>query len=211
MTWQKFKTITATATITSFVWILVGYYELLHLKGPESATQSARMGMTAPEQEAVTGNTAIAAEVAPPAIGHLLIPVQGVAPAQLGDTFSQARAEGERRHDAIDIPAPLGTPVLAAASGWVEKLFVSNEGGNTVYVRSADQRVIYYYAHLDHYAPGLAEGQQVMAGQVIGAVGISGNAPPGAPHLHFAINVLGPGQNWWQGTAVNPYPLLMAR
>lgn len=145
---------------------------------------------------------------APVAAGPLLIPVAGIRAAQLRDTFTEARGAG-RPHDAIDIMAPRGTPVLAAADGIVEKLFFSRGGGGlTVYVRSPDRRLIYYYAHLDGYAPGLAEGRAVRRGDRLGAVGSSGNANPAAPHLHFAIHRMEPGERWWQGRPINPYPLL---
>lgn len=137
----------------------------------------------------------------------LLLPVQGVSPGQLHDTFSDARSEG-RRHDAIDIMAAAGTPVLAVADGHVEKLFDSERGGLTIYQFEPSGRLAYYYAHLQRYADGLAEGQPVRRGQVIGYVGATGNASPEAPHLHFAIFVLGPERRWWEGTAVNPYPVL---
>lgn len=140
----------------------------------------------------------------------LMIPVAGVRPAQLMDTYTQARAGGQRSHDAIDIPAPLGTPVVAAASGRLARLFVSQAGGNTAYVRSLDGRVIYYYAHLDSYAPGLAEGRVMRRGDPIGTVGYSGNADPAAPHLHFAMSLTEPQANLWQAAQpINPYPLLM--
>jgi murein DD-endopeptidase MepM/ murein hydrolase activator NlpD len=142
----------------------------------------------------------------------LAIPVQGLKPDQLSDTYTQARAGGARSHDAIDIMAPEGTPVLAAADGTVEKLFFSQGGGGiTVYIRSPDQRWTYYYAHLQGYAPGLAEGQKVRRGQVIGRVGHTGNANPAGPHLHFAINRMEPGQKWYDGTPTNPYPLLAGK
>ena len=142
----------------------------------------------------------------------LAIPVEGIRPRQLSDTFTQARAGGARTHDAIDIMAAEGTPVLAASDGTVEKLFFSEGGGGiTIYVRSPDQRWTYYYAHLQSYAPGLAEGQQVKRGQVIGRVGHTGNANAAGPHLHFAINRMEPGEHWWQGRAINPYPLLAGK
>lgn len=142
----------------------------------------------------------------------LAIPVAGVKPKDLVDTFSQARAGGARVHDAIDIMAPLGRPVVAAAPGRVEKIFVSQGGGgNTVYVRSPDGRWSYYYAHLNGYAPGLHEGKQVQRGAPIGFVGYSGNANPAGPHLHFAINRMSPGEKWHQGAAINPYPLLAGK
>ena len=140
--------------------------------------------------------------------GELLIPVAGVRAAQLTDTFTQARGQG-RPHDAIDIMAPRGTAVIAAADGTVEKLFFSNGGGGiTAYVRSPDRQWIYYYAHLDGYAPGLAEGRHVRRGDPIGRVGSTGNASATAPHLHFAVHVMGPADDWWQGRPTNPYPLL---
>ena len=139
----------------------------------------------------------------------LAIPVAGVKPAQLVDTFTQARAGGARVHDAIDIMAPDGTGVVAAAPGTVEKLFFSQGGGGiSAYVRSTDGRWSYYYAHLSAYAPGIREGQQVPRGALIGYVGHSGNASPAGPHLHFAINQMSSGEKWHQGTPINPYPLL---
>ena len=136
------------------------------------------------------------------------IPVAGVKPNELLDTFTQARAGG-RVHDAIDIMAPAGTPVIAAAPGTVEKLFFSQGGGGiTAYVRSPDGRWTYYYAHLQEYAPRLKEGMPVKRGDPIGKVGSTGDANPAAPHLHFAINRMAPGERWWQGTPINPYPLL---
>ena len=142
----------------------------------------------------------------------LAVPVAGVKPAQLVDTFTQARAGGARSHDAIDIMAPLGTPVVAAAPGKVEKLFFSQGGGGiTAYVRSDDGRWIYYYAHLNAYAPGLKEGQRVERGSLIGTVGVTGNANPEGPHLHFAINRMNPGEQWYQGSPINPYPLLAGK
>lgn len=142
----------------------------------------------------------------------LAVPVAGVRPDELTDTFRQARAGGARVHNAMDIMAPRGRPVVAAAPGTVEKLFYSRGGGGlTVYVRSPDGRWQYYYAHLDAYAPRLREGQQVQRGTPLGTVGISGNANPAGPHLHFAINRMEPDWRWHQGEPVNPYPLLAGR
>lgn len=141
--------------------------------------------------------------------GAMTIPVRGVGPSQLDDTFTQARAAGARVHDAIDILAPEGTSVVAAADGRLEKLFLSEDGGNTIYVRSPDRRRIFYYAHLSGYAPGLREGQSVRRGQVLGAVGHTGNADPAAPHLHFAVWGADPTLGWSQESVpINPYPLL---
>jgi murein DD-endopeptidase MepM/ murein hydrolase activator NlpD len=142
----------------------------------------------------------------------LAIPVAGIDADKLVDTYNQARAGGARVHDAIDIMAPNGTPVVAAAPGVVEKLFFSKGGGGiTAYVRSEDKRWLYYYAHLDDYAPGLQEGQRVDRGSRIGTVGSTGNASPSGPHLHFAIHRMEPGDDWHQGSPVNPYPLLAGK
>lgn len=139
----------------------------------------------------------------------LVIPVAGVQPEQLLDTYTRSTSGGAGGDDAIDIFAPAGSPVVAAAPGTVERLSNNEAGdGNTVHLRSEDGRRIYYYAHLQGYAPGLRVGLRVQRGQVIGRVGSTGNASPRAPHLHFAIKDMAPGERWWQGRAVNPYPLL---
>ena len=145
----------------------------------------------------------------PVATGALLIPVEGIPPSALVDTFTQARAGGARPHDAIDIMAARGRAVLAAADGRVEKLFWSEDGGRTLYQRSADGRLVYYYAHLDSYAPGLTEGQALRRGQTIATVGSTGNADEAAPHLHFAVHVMRPDEPWYGGRPINPYPLLV--
>lgn len=137
----------------------------------------------------------------------LLIPVRGIGAAQLSDTYTQARSNG-RVHEAIDIPSPNGTPVLAADNGKIVKLFDSKPGGLTIYQFDTTETYAYYYAHLNGYAAGIVEGKQVQRGELLGYVGSTGNASPAAPHLHFAIFELGPEKHWWQGKAINPYPLL---
>lgn len=137
----------------------------------------------------------------------LLLPVQGIDLADIHDTFGDARGS-ERRHEALDIMAPAGTPVLAVADGTIEKLFTSDAGGLTIYQFEPSGRFSYYYAHLQAYAPGLVEGAQIKRGDVLGTVGSTGNADPAAPHLHFAIFRLTPAREWWTGEPVNPYPLL---
>lgn len=142
-----------------------------------------------------------------PPLGSLVIPVEGVTRAALADGW-RASPSGRHGHHAIDIPAPAGTPVLAAADGRIEKLNEGERSGTAIYERSRDGGTIYFYAHLDHYAPALSEGQAVHVGQVIAAVGASGDAEAGAPHLHFEVHRMAPGEAWWQGREVNPYPLL---
>ncbi|HEX8687350.1 MAG TPA: M23 family metallopeptidase [Pyrinomonadaceae bacterium] len=139
---------------------------------------------------------------------RLLIPVEGVRPEQLQDTFKDSRSEG-RVHDAIDIIAPRGTPVVAAADGRVVKLFRSAKGGTTLYqLAAADERLVLYYAHLERYADGLAEGRFARRGETIAYVGDSGNATPGNTHLHFQLYRVADPKDFWSGENVNPYPLM---
>lgn len=140
---------------------------------------------------------------------RIIIPVRGVASSDLHDNFLQPR-NGGRTHGALDILAPRGTPVIAAVDGTIRKLFTSRAGGLTIYEFDQAEERVYYYAHLDRYADGIGEGSVVRQGTVIGYVGTTGNAPPGTPHLHFAIELLPPTKEWWKGQPVNPYPLLVA-
>ncbi|HWS70620.1 MAG TPA: M23 family metallopeptidase [Thermoanaerobaculia bacterium] len=137
----------------------------------------------------------------------VVIPVAGIRREQLRPMFNDARTG--HVHHALDILAPRGTPVLAAVDGTVRKLFTSGPGGLTIYQTDPEQNNIYYYAHLDRYADALREGMQVHRGDVIGYVGTTGNAPPGTPHLHFAIMLLPPTKEWWKGDPIDPYPILM--
>jgi peptidoglycan LD-endopeptidase LytH len=192
-----------TAVVTSFFWIW--FYNNVPTKMPAVARNGSVVTVKPDQAPPVT-----VAEQVITAPSGLAIPVTGVKQDQLTDTYDDARGQG-RRHDAIDIMAPEGTPVIAAADGKVEKLFNSVRGGLTIYVRSPDQKWEYYYAHLQRYATGLHEGQDVKRGQVIALVGHTGDASPDGPHLHFAINTMGDGERWWQGTAINPYPLLAGK
>lgn len=213
------RTIVLTATITSAFWVMTGVWWMNRQPGGTDRQAAGRSAGTADTMRyAAAGVVPMqsplgVAPVSPAApAGALLIPVAGVRSGDLVDTFAEARAGGGRRHDAIDIMAPLGSPVVAAAPGVVEKLFVSKDGGNTVYQRSPDGRTLYYYAHLDRYAAGLAEGQMLKRGSPVGTVGYSGNANPAAPHLHFAVMQTRPGARWHEpATALNPYPLLAGR
>lgn len=139
---------------------------------------------------------------------NLLLPVQGIRADQLHDTYNQSRGGGSRVHEALDIMAPRNTPVLAVEDGRVVKLFNSKQGGLTIYQFDPTETYTYYYAHLDHYADGLKEGDQIRRGQVIGYVGFTGNASAEGPHLHFAIFRLTPEKQWWKGSPINPYGLL---
>lgn len=137
---------------------------------------------------------------------HLAFPLPKSLRATLRDNFAETR--GKARHEALDLMAPRGTPVLAVDDGRIAKLFRSAAGGITIYQFDPDERYTYYYAHLDRYAAGLKEGDVVKRGATLGYVGSTGNAAPDAPHLHFAIYRLGPEKRWWKGEPLNPYPYL---
>jgi murein DD-endopeptidase MepM/ murein hydrolase activator NlpD len=139
----------------------------------------------------------------------LLVPVQGVTTRELRNSFADAR-ERTRQHEAIDILAPRGTPVLAVEDGTIERLFPSVRGGLTIYQFDPSRTYAYYYAHLDRYQSGLKERDRVKRGQTIGFVGTTGNAPKDTPHLHFGIFVLTPEKHWWRGTALNPFDVWAA-
>ena len=139
---------------------------------------------------------------------ELIIPVRGIAVRDLRDSYTEPRGGGSRSHQALDIPAPRNTPVLAATSGRILRKFSSKDGGNMIYSTDATEKFILMYAHLDHYADNLVDGMSVRQGDVIGYVGTTGNAPPDLPHLHFAIARASDIRNWWKGTPINPFPLL---
>jgi murein DD-endopeptidase MepM/ murein hydrolase activator NlpD len=205
---RTIATVVVTAILTSAFWIFAYNTGALRTAESRKVKPAGDVAVVDPKN----GSPVAIAEGVEVGPAGLAIPVAGVKADQLTDTFTQARAGGARVHDAIDIMADEGTPVIAATEGTVEKLFFSDGGGGiTVYVRSPDQRWTYYYAHLQGYAPGLAEGQQVKRGQIIGRVGHTGNASAEGPHLHFAINRMSSGEKWYQGEPINPYPLLAGK
>lgn len=229
---DRILTIIITATLTSAVWIIAGG-SLIKLAEDQTGEASMRPAEAQPSPEPSPADAATASasndtgqakgdpvaldtdgssssESASP--GTLRIPVLNVRAADLSDTFLDERGGGNRLHEALDIMAPVGTSIVAAAPGTIERLFFSEAGGNTIYVRSTDRKTIHYYAHLDEYAEGLKEGQRIRRGQRLGTVGHSGNAEKDAPHLHFAILRTTADAEWWEpANAVNPYPLLVGR
>ena len=154
-------------------------------------------------------HTPFDAKLSPSFVGtlNLIIPVAGVNPNQLLDTFTASRSEG-RAHDAIDIMAPAGTPVMAATDGEIVRLFQSERGGMTIYQLSPDKKLMFYYAHLQRYADGVAAGKFARQGEVIAYVGDTGNAGAGNYHLHFSVAILADPNRYWEGKNINPYPLL---
>ena len=230
---DRVLTIIVTATITSMVWIVAGG-SLLDMsssdsqiektspaqaaKTPEPVTQETVAGgeqsaaSAAKERNIVAHNRANATRPGERDLSQLVIPVLNVKRDELSDSFLAERDGGARMHEAIDIMAPKGTTVVAAAPGTIERIYRSEKGGNSLYVRSDDKQTIFYYAHLDKYAPGLNEGQKIRRGQRLGTVGATGNASPDAPHLHFAIMRTTEDAEWWEpSNAINPYPHLSGK
>ncbi|GAA5050804.1 M23 family metallopeptidase [Erythrobacter westpacificensis] len=215
---EKLQVAAVTATLVSAGWIVAGAFVLDRAETAEMEREIAAKQSPTPEPNPAPSDEAIIpqedrneASVPPEEeTATLMIPVINVAATDLVDTFTDERSGGTRLHEALDIPAPAGTSVRASAPGTIERLFRSDAGGNTIYVRSEDRETIYYYAHLAEYAPGLNEGQKVRRGQRLGTVGSTGNAEPDAPHLHFEVMRTTPDAEWWEpATSVNPYPMLV--
>jgi len=233
---DRLLTIVITATLTSAGWIVFGSSvmdiaasspdeagasldqdetpaEVQPVPTPGTTAQGAGEGAAAaaPPAGAATASPAPSASPVPGARGAgLTIPVEGIDASALEDSFLEPRGpDGTRLHEAIDIVAPAGTPVLAAAGGRIAKLHNSTAGGKAIYIRSGDGLRLYYYAHLRDYARNLDEGDRVAAGDPLGTVGSSGNAEPDTPHLHFAVLETSADAQWWEpANAINPYPLL---
>ncbi|RDC59728.1 hypothetical protein HME9302_00922 [Alteripontixanthobacter maritimus] len=229
---DRIITILITATITSAIWIVAGG-SLIENATADSQASKTRPAEAAPSPSPVAGDggdivaipggegrEAPESAVLPLDGGgvetqdtaqsdQLAVPVLNVRREDLTDTFTDDRGGGTRLHEAIDIMAPEGTSVVAAAPGTIERIFLSDAGGKTLYIRSADGETIHYYAHLAEYAKGLKEGQRVRRNQRLGTVGSTGNASSDAPHLHFAILRTTKDAKWWEpANAINPYPLL---
>jgi murein DD-endopeptidase MepM/ murein hydrolase activator NlpD len=185
---------TRIAAISGAIGFLLG--ALLTTVGPEPTLQTVE---GAPMMRA--------APVADLVDRRLDVPVLGIGRGELRSTFDERRGT-DRVHEAIDILAPTGTPVVAVEDGTIARLFLSDAGGITIYQFDPTSRYAYYYAHLDAWAPGLKDGDIVTRGQTIGFVGATGNAPKDTPHLHFAIFELTEAKRWWQGTPIDPHPIL---
>ncbi len=215
---DRVLTIVATATLTSAAWIVGGGSFMRYADDQKAAetSQATKAGETAGAEktakapvppEVLDSNDVTQPEASE--TDQLVVPVLNVKRGDLINTYSADRGGGTRLHEALDIMADKGTTVIAAGAGEIEKIFRSEAGGKTLYVRSPDRQTIHYYAHMDKYAEGLKEGQRIRRGQRLGTVGSSGNADPEAPHLHFAILRTTPDAEWWEPTtAINPYPLL---
>lgn len=184
MRWM-IRVVLVSMAVTAFA---IGHEPTPHIVVPETSAVAPGSGSADAFQDAIS------------------IPVDGVTAGQLRPSFNEGRVG--HLHHALDILAPRGTPVIAAVDGRIEKLFTSGAGGLTIYQFDRARQYVYYYAHLDSYASSIAEGMDVTRGTVIGYVGTTGNAPPETPHLHFAIQRLGPEKLWWRAEAIDPYPVL---
>ena len=192
--------------IVGIVLALIGIFAIFEVRpGPPVLKRAAPVAATAAFRTVATPGYSLPTVAGAPAIAAL--PIDGLAPKDLHDSFNDRRGLG--RHEAIDIMEPRGTPVHAAVDGTIARLFHSRAGGTTIYLFDNQGIYCYYYAHLDHYAAGLGEGQRVSAGDTIAYVGSTGDASANAPHLHFTIFELGKEKQWWKGAAIDPYPILM--
>ncbi|MBV7256283.1 peptidoglycan DD-metalloendopeptidase family protein [Pacificimonas sp. WHA3] len=206
-----------TALATSAAWLFL--YKRADSAAPqaESVQAAPAASPTSPSMEIPLGDTPEDMVFTPssPAVTELVekqlaIPVLGYDVTELTPQFDDARGNG-RAHRALDFMAERGTPVVAVDDGVLVKFFDSDRGGITIYQFDPTETWVYYYAHLDTRAEGIAEGESVRRGQVIGTVGSTGNADDDAPHLHFAIEKLGPDKSWWKGEPVDPYPAFMTQ
>ena len=197
-----FVLVTATACTRT----LVRPYPAPVAAAPEAVTRPVVLA-GAPTK---VGRNAVSEEAA---VSYLMargmeIPVAGRMVKNLEDTFDDGR-DGGRTHRALDILAPRGTPVLAADSGRILRISENRLGGNTVYTTDPEERIVYYYAHLDAYQPGLVQGMTIARGDTLGFVGTTGNAPKDTPHLHFQVMRMPANGKYWDGEAINPYPLFL--
>jgi peptidoglycan LD-endopeptidase LytH len=172
---------------------------------PEAAISPSRRDDTA-MPTATAGTSALITDSVTELRRHALrLPIDDAKVQTMEGSFAESRRGEPHGHEAVDILAPRYTSVRAVEDGKIAKLFDSKAGGITIYQFDPSEHFVYYYAHLDHYANGLHEGQLVAKGEVIGYVGTTGNAPANTPHLHFAISKLDDDKRWWKGTPIDPY------
>jgi murein DD-endopeptidase MepM/ murein hydrolase activator NlpD len=172
---------------------------------PEAASATRRPALAS---AAMTPSARMAAAIERLREKDLVIPVAGVGPSRIEDSFTAGRDGGDRQHNAVDILAPRNTPIVAADDGVILRMSSNSLGGITIYAADRDHDFVYYYAHLDHYERGVHAGQQIRKGDTLGYVGTTGNAPENIPHLHFQIMLRANDGKYWNGEPVNPYPVL---
>ncbi|MCX5767959.1 MAG: M23 family metallopeptidase [Gemmatimonadetes bacterium] len=172
---------------------------------PEPPAESPAPPEARPDARPATAFEMMAPELEALRDRGLLVPVEGVQAGHIPDTFNEAR-DGQRRHNAVDILARRGTPVLAADDGVLLRMGKNTLGGNVIWASDATLSLVYYYAHLDHWASGLVEGQPISRGMVLGYVGTTGNAPKDVPHLHFQLLRMKDLHRFTDGPPINPLP-----
>jgi len=138
---------------------------------------------------------------------HLMVPVAGADMSKVEDSFLDGR-DGERVHHAIDILAPRGTPILSADDGKILRMSNNTVGGITMYTVDPTNRIVYYYAHMDHYNDAMSPGRTISRGDTLGYVGTTGNAPKDTPHLHFQIMRWPADGKYWNGEPIDPFEFL---
>jgi peptidoglycan LD-endopeptidase LytH len=178
---------------------------------PVVATEALRQASSVPADAKVAADVKVAADATAVAhLGGLLFPVPGVDSTRLDDSFDAPRDGGVRKHNAIDIMAKRGAPVLSVQDGRILRLSNNAKGGISIYATDLEEQFVYYYAHLDRYHSSIYSGRPLLRGDTLGYVGTTGNAPAEVPHLHLQVMHMPADRKFWNGPAVNPYPLLRA-
>jgi peptidoglycan LD-endopeptidase LytH len=180
---------------------------------PTAAPRSPAAPTQTTSQQATPKGVALATVAALPSadaatVGSLYFPVAGYDGKPLADSYEEARDGGDRRHNAIDILAPRGTPVLSVQDGRILRLSKSSKGGTTIYATDLEEQYVFYYAHLDRYHTNIYAGKPLLRGDTLGYVGTTGNAPENTPHLHFQMMRMPADRKYWNGEPINPYPFL---
>jgi murein DD-endopeptidase MepM/ murein hydrolase activator NlpD len=139
---------------------------------------------------------------------RIIVPVAGADMAKVEDSFNEGRDGGERTHRAIDILAPRGTPILSADGGRILRMSTSTLGGICMYTVDSQNRLVYYYAHMDHYNEAMTPGREIVKGDTLGFVGTTGNAPKDTPHLHFQVMRWPADGRYWNGDPIDPFEAL---
>jgi murein DD-endopeptidase MepM/ murein hydrolase activator NlpD len=139
---------------------------------------------------------------------HIVLPVAGADMSKVEDTFNDPRDGGDRVHRALDILAPRGTPIISADDGKILRMTTSTLGGITMYTVDPEARLVYYYAHMDHYNDAMSPGRTIVKGDTLGYVGTTGNAPKDTPHLHFQVMRWPTDGKYWNGDPIDPYEAL---
>jgi len=182
---------------------------VLYYPTPEAAREASSSGGATPPPDAAVAPLATARDVSYLAQRHILVPVAGADMTKVEDSFNEGRDGGERTHRAIDILAPRGTPILSADDGKILRMTTGGLGGISMYTVDPDARLVYYYAHMERYNDAMSPGRAIVKGDTLGFVGTTGNAPKDTPHLHFQVMSMPADGKYWDGDAINPYPLFL--